>query len=180
MRFIAGAICISLCFLHGAAVAQSSGPPACSASPAQLEANKKLVLEFFTFAGTPEEQAKRFLTEDYIQHNPRLLRMDEITGARGRAAWLLGFREALRRKITLADFGGVQLNKPAIVMAECDLVTAIFTAVLADPDRPGHTYQAFVFETFRIRDGQLAEHWDQVRLEKKWMEGSAAGAAANP
>jgi predicted SnoaL-like aldol condensation-catalyzing enzyme len=170
MRFIAGAIWISWCFLHGAAAAQSSGTPSCSASPAQLEANKKLVLDFFSFNTSIEEHAKRFLTEDYIQHNPRLLRMDELTGAKGRAAWQLGFEEALRQKITLADLSGVQFDKPVVLMAECDLVTAIFSTLLEDPDRPGHRYQAFVFETFRIRDGKLAEHWDQVRLEKGWME----------
>ena len=32
------------------------------------------------------------------------------------------------------------------------------------------TYEAFAFETVRIRDGKFAEHWDQVTLAEGWME----------
>ena len=33
-------------------------------------------------------------------------------------------------------------------------------AVLPDPDAPARTYEAFGFDTFRIRDGRVAEHWN--------------------
>jgi predicted SnoaL-like aldol condensation-catalyzing enzyme len=153
--------------------AQDPAPCECSPSRAQLEANKQLLLDFFAFTGTREERAERFLAEDYIQHNPRLLRVDEITGASGRQSWLQGFREAERRGIRLVDLGGISLRgDPVILMAEGDLVTAIYRGTLPDPDNPARTYEAFAFETVRIRDGQFTEHWDQVTLAPGWLDGT--------
>lgn len=168
MRSKVGAVFVSL-LLATILRPASAEPTACAASRAELEQNKQLVRDFFAFTGPPEARAERFLTEDYIQHNPRLLRMDETTGASGRDAWVKGFHEATRRRIQLVDLGGIRLLQPELLMAECDLVTAIYKGVLNDPDRPGRSYEAFAFETFRIRDGKLAEHWDQVTLKAGWM-----------
>ena len=100
-----------------------------------LEANKQLLLDFFAFqGGTREERSELFMVEDYIQHNPRFLRMDEITGASGREAWLRAGEEGRNRGISLVDLGGIPLRDPVIVMAEGDLVTAIYKGVLPDPD----------------------------------------------
>ena len=159
-------------FFSSLCAAQIPEPGECSTTPEELKANKQLLLDFFASRGTPrEERSERFQTEDYIQHNPRLLRIDEITGATGRQSWLRGFREAERRGIALVDLGGIQLNNPIILMAECDLVTAIYKGEIQDPDDPARTYEAFAFETVRIRDGKFAEHWDQVTLEAGWMDG---------
>lgn len=160
-------------FVIPASHAQSPEPGACSTTQTELNANKQLLLDFFASRGMPrEERSAKFQTEDYIQHNPRLLRIDEITGAEGRQSWLQGFLEAQRRGIALVELGGIQLSNPIILMAECDLVTAIYKGELQDPDDPGRTYEAFAFETVRIRDGKFAEHWDQVTLEAGWMDGN--------
>lgn len=157
------------------AVAQTPEPGACDMTQAELNANKQLLLDFFAYQGAREERAERFLAEDYIQHNPRLLRVDELTGASGRASWVEGFLESERRGIQLVDLGGISLRDPPIIlMAECDLVTAIYRGVREDPDDPSRTYEAFAFETVRIRDGQFAEHWDQVTLAEGWMRGAQA------
>lgn len=137
---------------------------------AQLEANKKLLLDFFASQGTREERSKRFQAEDYIQHNPRALRVDEITGAKGRHAWVAAFEEAEKRGIRLVELGGIQLRNPVIIMAEGDLVTAIYKGTLPDPDDKTRTYEAFAFETVRIKDGKFVEHWDQVTLAPGWMK----------
>ena len=50
---------------------------------------------------TREERSRRFQADDYIQHNPRALRMGELTGAKGRDAWVKAFDEAARRKAAL-------------------------------------------------------------------------------
>ena len=110
------------------------------------------------------------MVDDYVQHNPRFLRMNEITGASGRAAWLRAGEEGRNRRIQLVDLGGIPLRDPVIMMAEGDLVTAIYKGVLPDPDDEARTYEAFAFETVRIRDGKFAEHWDQVMLAEGWME----------
>jgi predicted SnoaL-like aldol condensation-catalyzing enzyme len=46
------------------------------------------------------------------------------------------------------------------VVAECHYVSVVWKQVLADPDDPSRSWEAFTFDAFRIRDGQLAEHWD--------------------
>ena len=85
-------------------------------------------------------------------------------------AWVKARDEARARGgIPLVDLGGIRLSNPIIVMAEDDLVTAIYKGDLPDPDNPGATYEAFAFETFRVRDGKFIEHWDQVTLKEGWM-----------
>lgn len=162
---------LSLC-ASAQLAAQDPAPCRCAPGQAELEANKQLLLDFFNFAGSRQERAARFLDENYIQHNPRLLRVDEITGAAGRESWLRGFEEAERRGIQLVDLGGIRLRDPIILMAEGDLVTAIYRGELADPDDPSRTYEAFAFETVRIKDGKFTEHWDQVTLSPGWMTGN--------
>lgn len=165
-----------------AAAAQTAAQPATPREPtctqqvpqSQLDANKKVLLDFFN---TPpglsrEERSKRIQAEDYIQHNPRFLRMDEITGAKGREAWVKAGEEGQRRGIQLVALNGIRLQNPVILMAECDLVTAIYKGVLPDPDNPSRTYEAFAFEVFRVKDGKVTEHWDQVQLAPGWMNGT--------
>lgn len=179
----AGAL-VALCASAGIALAQTPAPaaapvqrePLCKEQvpQAQLEANKQLLLSFFNQpAGlTRDERSARTQSENYIQHNPRFLRMDEITGATGRQAWVKAGEEAGRRGIQLVALNGIRLQNPVILMAECDLVTAIYKGVLPDPDDPSRTYEAFAFETFRVKDGKVTEHWDQVQLAPGWMKGT--------
>jgi len=152
------------------------------------EANKQLVVDFFGFRGGREERAAKFQTEDYIQHNPRFLRMDEFTGARGRQAWVSAFEEAARRGgISLVALGGIPLRNPIILMAEGDLMVAVYKGNIPVPGEPGKTYEAYAFEGFRVRNGQFSEHWDQVKLARGWMTppppqsgGGRAGGAPQP
>ena len=156
------------------AIAWRPDPGPSTTAQAELEANKQILLDFFSFGGPRDVRAERFMTEDYIQHNPRLLKMDDLTGASGRQSWIQGFEEAQRRGIRIVDLGGIPLRDPVIVMAEGDLVTAIYRGEMMDPDDSNRTYEAFAFETVRIRDGKMSEHWDQVTLAPGWMnEGSA-------
>ena len=143
-------------------------PSGLDSTPERLAANKKVAIDNFQFKGSREDRARIFLSEDYVQHNPRFLKMDRITGARGREAWLKASGAAKGRP--LVDLGGISLrNLPVIVMAEGDLVLLVYKGELADPDAPSKTYEAFAFEAYRVRDGMLAEHWDQVRLMPGWM-----------
>lgn len=136
-----------------------------------LAANKQLLLDFFSFRGSDIERMEQFMAEDYVQHNPRFLAMDKFTGATGNRAWVEARIEARERGgIPLVDLGGIRLSNPIIVMAEDDLVTAIYKGDLPNPDSPQETYEAFAFETFRVRDGKFTEHWDQVTLKAGWMD----------
>ena len=98
--------------------------------------------------------------------------MNEITGASGRQAWLEAIDEARQRDISLVELGGIQLRNPMILMAEDNLVTAIYRGTLPDPDNPVNTYETFAFEAFRVEDGKFTEHWDQVTLVEGWMSPS--------
>lgn len=134
-----------------------------------VETPKQLIIRFFGFQGTREERAAQTQTPDYVQHNPRFLRMDEITGARGNQAWVKAGEEAQRRGIALVALNGIALRNPIILIGEGDLVHAVYRGNVADPGAPGQTYEAFAFESFRVRDGKFSEHWDQVRLAPGWM-----------
>lgn len=169
MRLSMCALFLSLLFADLLMASPLHAPEFCKTDHALLNANKKLVQDFFSFAGPLESQARRFLAENYVQHNPRFLKMDGITGTSGRKAWLEAMRVSQLRGIRLVDLHGIELRSPVILMAECDLVTAIYRGKLQDPDLPDHTYEAFAFETFRIRQGRFVEHWDQITLDKGWM-----------
>jgi predicted SnoaL-like aldol condensation-catalyzing enzyme len=167
---------VGMAALGVAVEAGAQGIVKCAPVPqATLDANKQLLIDFFESGRsmTREERSRRFQADGYIQHNPRALRMDEFTGAKGREAWVKAFDEAGRRKVALVDLGGIALRDPIIVMAECDLVTAIYKGVLKDPDDPSRTYEAFAFETVRVKDGKFTEHWDQVTLAPGWLRGTA-------
>jgi predicted SnoaL-like aldol condensation-catalyzing enzyme len=41
-------------------------------------------------------------------------------------------------------------------------VSVVWKRSLPDPDEPLREWEAFAFDTFRIRDGQLVEHWDET------------------
>jgi predicted SnoaL-like aldol condensation-catalyzing enzyme len=151
------------------------------AQDAQLQANKQLLLDFFHFQGTREERAAKFLADDYVQHNPRFLAMDKITGAKGRAAWVAAQDEAQRRGIRLVDLAGISLRSdPVVLMAERDLVTAVYKGTMKDPDGSGREWEIFAFETVRIREGKFTEHWDQVTLAPGWNESRPPAAGGRP
>ena len=152
-----------------ALLATAPVPPVPPSARDGLAANKKVAIDNFQFQGSREDRARIFLAEDYVQHNPRFLKMDRITGARGREAWLTASGAAQGRP--LVNLGGISLrNLPVIVMAEGDLVLLVYKGVLPDPDAPSNTYEAFAFEAYRVRGGMLAEHWDQVTLTPGWMK----------
>jgi predicted SnoaL-like aldol condensation-catalyzing enzyme len=51
-------------------------------------------------------------------------------------------------------------NPFEIVVSECDIVTVIHKNNRPDPTAPGKFFEAFTFDTFRVRNGKLVEHWD--------------------
>ena len=142
-------------------------------------ADKQIIDDFFR-AGqsgmSREARAAKFQAEDYVQHNPRFLKMDEITGKTGRAAWVAAGPEGVKRGVRLVD-QGIAFRNPIILMAEGDLVHAVYRGRILDPTRPGQSYEAFAFETVRVRGGQFTEHWDGVRLAADWAMQRAAPAA---
>ena len=135
-------------------------------SASELEAKKKVLLDFFRF-GPDLDARTRMLTDDYTQHNPRFLKMDEATGLKGKPAWAAAIRAAQNHaRLTDPDFS--LRSTPVAIVAEGDLVVAIYKATLPDPDDPSKKYEAFNFEMVRLENGKLAEHWDALKLAKGW------------
>jgi predicted SnoaL-like aldol condensation-catalyzing enzyme len=142
----------------------------CTATPAQLEANKKVALEFFRPGITGADRVA-LADPSYKQHNPAF-----VKGAReaGMSDYDY-FKARFGGPPAARGGGGGRPGGPAagptpppgnpteIVMAECDVVTVIHRNVRQDPTAaPGTWFEAFTFDTFRVQNGKLVEHWDSA------------------
>ena len=142
---------------------QANPTPGCTATPAQLEANRKVAMEFFRAAG-----ADRVALADtsYKQHNPAFKKRAEDNK-------VTDYEEFKATFTAQAGRGGGGGRGPAagptpppgnpfeVVTAECDIVSVIHKNYRQDPTaEPGKFYEVFTFDTFRIKNGKLVEHWD--------------------
>jgi predicted SnoaL-like aldol condensation-catalyzing enzyme len=156
--------------------------PGCTATPAQLEANKKVAMEFFK----PGVDRVALADPSYKQHNPAFVKG-------GREAKLSDYEYFKSR------FGGPRAGGPGggaagggrgaaeglqppagnpleIVMAECDMVTIVHKNFRQDPTAPAGTfYEVFTFDTFRVRNGKLVEHWDGAVINPPAPAGAPGG-----
>ena len=168
-------VLVGLLVLAGSAAAQQAAPqpivnptPGCTATPAQLEQVRQAGIAF-----TRSQGAARVALADptYKQHNPAFVKG-------GREAGLSDY-EYFKQRFggpPAARAGGAGQapgrgaaagppppagNPTEIVMAECDLVTIIHKNYRQDPTAaPGNFYEVFTFDTFRVKNGKLVEHWD--------------------
>lgn len=93
------------------------------------------------------DEADKWLTERYIQHNPLVVS--------GRAAVVKFFGS--RPKAATCD----KLNAPVVsVLADGDLVTVV--SVSDRKDSKGQAYTTTWFDMWRIVDGKADEHWDPM------------------
>src|SRR5262252_1278446 len=144
--------------------AQQANPsPGCSATSAQLDANKKVAMEFFRTTG---EARVALADPSYNQHNP-------VFKKRGEENKVSDYDEFKNTFLAQAAGRGGGKAAPAagpqpppgnpfeVVTAECDVVTIVHKNYRQDPTaEPGKFYEVFTFDTFRVRDGKLVEHWD--------------------
>jgi predicted SnoaL-like aldol condensation-catalyzing enzyme len=174
MREVKAAIGIMACALV-AATATAQQPPAnaanpapgCTATAAQLEANKKVAMQFFRVQG---DERVALADPSYKQHNPAFKKRSEDAKISDYEEFKNSFGSAaLAARQGGAGAGRGQGAGPQpppgnpfeIVTAECDLVTVIHKNNRQDPTAaPGKFYEVFTFDTFRIRNGKLVEHWD--------------------
>jgi predicted SnoaL-like aldol condensation-catalyzing enzyme len=135
----------------------------CTATPAQIEANKKAAMAFFRPGITAEERAT-LIDPGYIQHNPAFKKFAD----ENKITYYEGFKQMMGRQGGAGRGGAAatgpqppQGNPVEIVTAECDLVTIIHKNYRQDPtSAPGTWYEVFTFDVFRVQNGKLIEHWD--------------------
>lgn len=112
---------------------------------AGVEENKKLVLDFYELAFNqyqPVVAANKYLSEEYIQHNPHV--------ASGRAAFIEAFKDEYKNP---ENRKSKNIFKRTI--AEDDLVVLHSHKI----SKPGDVGVAGI-DIFRIKDGKITEHWD--------------------
>lgn len=161
---------LAVAFLHsGLAKAQQPAAPAnpapgCTSTPAQLEATKKVTLDFDALTG----QAKVDLADpSYKQHNPAQIK-------RGEEDKLNDYDE-FKKTFLGGGFPGAggpangpqppQGNRREIVLAQCDIVAIIHKVYRRDPTaEPGKFYESFTFDAYRVKDGKVVEHWDTALI----------------
>jgi len=96
------------------------------------------------------EQADRYLTERYIQHNPM--------AANGRPAVVKFFTEILKAKPT--EIPKKMKTKVVAVTAEGDYVTVAYVREMKNEKDPSKSYTTTWFDMWRFVDGKADEHWD--------------------
>ncbi len=148
----------ALCAVAALALAApASAQPA--TGDAQAAANEKLVLDYWRLAWQAHdaEAAARYIAKDEINHNPNIPS---------------GFAGFLAHVKPLWKDGKLPVKpeldpKPAVVMAQGDLVLVVEKRARPDPQNPGKSYDAYWFDLFRIKDGKIAEHWDPATKPAK-------------
>jgi predicted SnoaL-like aldol condensation-catalyzing enzyme len=96
------------------------------------------------------DEAPKWLTEKYIQHNPGF--------ASGRQTVMNAFG-ARGTPRPIPDKNNWR-TKVVSVVAEGDYVTVAVVRELNDPRNPGKTYTTTWFDMWRFVDGKADEHWD--------------------
>lgn len=166
---------------------QVNPAPGCSATPAQIEANKKVAMSFFTTRG-PDRVA--LIDPSYKQHNPVFVKRaaenkvsdyEEFKsafmnppggqGGPGQGQGGQGGQGQGQRRQRPA--GAAPPSMFEVVTAECDIVTIIHKMPMEDAD--GKPFEFFTFDTFRVKNGKLAEHWDGSMLPQRRMQGQGPG-----
>ena len=141
-----------------AAMLKSSDP--------KLAANKKVAYDFFrvVLRGFRLDQADKYMTNDYMQHNP-----NAETGMAGFKAY---FQANMPKQLPpIPD----TLPGLVAIQAEGDYVTLSFVREYDDPTAPGKKYTTTWFDMFRIVNGKIVEHWDSAT---KGAVGPVAASAA--
>ncbi|MAY03681.1 MAG: hypothetical protein CMQ38_11980 [Gammaproteobacteria bacterium] len=136
---------------------------------AQEEETKRVVSGFFE----PGADMLDLLHEGYVQHNPVFKRFGEINGVSGKdeARLLFSFFMPQGDEESMEEMPAPDPNQPVgdptyLVLAEGDVGVALQQRWLPDPMNEGEYYEAFWFDAWRVRDGQLYEHWDAAVIEE--------------
>lgn len=118
-------------------------------------ANKQLVLAMWhdVIDGRNIEAAAKYIAPDYIQHSPGV--------GQGLAA-LIAFLRTEFPDAQPLEPGTYPLTQFEFVIAEGDLVQLMFRRTLPAGKDPTRAVDVWWYDTYRVRDGKIVEHWDSA------------------
>jgi len=158
MRIRAVVALLALAALGGAVaqepVVAAKDPEALFTDPDPvLHANKQVVLHILRELVQCNywEQADRWLTERYLQHNPN------VTSGRDNVVEYF----ADQKRAASCD----KLTLPIVtVLTSGDIVGVVFRMEYDDPRNEGQKYTSIWYDQWRVVDGRVDEHWDTAQL----------------
>jgi predicted SnoaL-like aldol condensation-catalyzing enzyme len=100
-------------------------------------------------------EADKWLTEKYIQHNPNF--------GSGRAPIMAAFGKNAPRPIP-ADPKDWSTKIVAVTTQGKDIVCVASVSTRPDPRNPGKTYTTTHFDMWRFVAGKADEHWDEAAI----------------
>jgi predicted SnoaL-like aldol condensation-catalyzing enzyme len=141
------------CTLFLLCVALGGGAVFAADQPAQLEANKKLALDFWreVIEAHNVAAASKYYAVDLIQHNRQV--------GQGLAGFQQTFGAYWKEPLPVQP---TMKNPPITVTAEGDLVTLVFKLMVPDEADKTKTHEIFEFDMFRVKGGKIVEHWDSA------------------
>ena len=107
-------------------------------------------------------EADKWLTEKYIQHNPNF--------GSGRAPIMAAFGKNAPRPIP-ADPKDWSTKIVAVTTQGKDIVCVASVSTRPDPRNPGQTYTTTHFDMWRFVDGKADEHWDEGAINAAGGQG---------
>jgi predicted SnoaL-like aldol condensation-catalyzing enzyme len=126
--------------------------PLLKSSDPKLAVNKRLVFDMYReiIQGGHTELATKYFSEGYIQHNPNI--------PSGRDALVKFMKES--RPVKPVQPG---ITFPLIsIVAEADFVVVATVSYAADPQDSSKKYASTHFDMYRIENGLIVEHWDNL------------------
>lgn len=150
-----GALCVGRPAIAQEPVVPAANPEALFTDPnPQLNANKQVALhiERDLLEANHWDEASKYLTKRYLQHNPLV--------ASGRDP-VVKYFEAMRKPTPIP----AHMKTPIVaVVAEGDLVIVVTARTLPNPRNPSKTYTTSWFDMWRIKNGKADEHWDAATI----------------
>ena len=107
-------------------------------------------------------EADKWLTDKYIQHNPNF--------GSGRAPIMAAFGKNAPRPIP-ADPKDWSTKIVAVTTQGKDIVCVASVSTRPDPRNPGQTYTTTHFDMWRFVDGKADEHWDEGAINAAGGQG---------
>jgi predicted SnoaL-like aldol condensation-catalyzing enzyme len=166
MRILGAACSLALLAAATPALAQPAAR-ACTLTPAQIEANRQAGMAFFKPGVTAADRVA-LVDPSYIQHNPVFKKFGQDQKLNDYDAFKARLAQGFAPPPGAAAPAGPTpppVDNYALVTVDCDLVTILHKNFRQVPGAaPGTWYEAFTFDTFRVKDGKFTEHWDAAVL----------------